>query len=310
MNAKDLQARQKWTLNQKIDHSLYVIESFISRLNGEVYVSFSGGKDSTVLLDLCRRVKPDVMAVFCNTGNEFPDIVQFVRGKVADGENVKIIRPAMNPKKVIEKYGFPIHSKVMARKIYYARKQSRWAVESLNKANSKYALNPKFQYLLNVQYDISDFCCRELKKNPFARFEKETGLHPIIGTMADESLLRQTQYLRRGGCNTFDNGKIESTPLAIWTESDIWQYIQKNDINIAGIYAKGARRTGCMFCGYGCHLANEKNRFRLVHELYPKWYDHFMNYQNNGVTYREALREILKVNNMYLPDEDPNLKLF
>ena len=310
MDTKELQVRQRWTLNQKIDHSLYVIESFISHFGGGVYVSFSGGKDSTVLLDLCRRVKPDVMAVFCNTGNEFPDIVQFVRGKVAGGENVRIIRPAMNPRMVIEKYGFPIHSKELARKIYYARKKSPWAVNCLNKANSKYALKPKFQYLMKTRYDISDFCCRELKKNPFARFEKETGLHPIIGTMAGESLMRQTQYIRRGGGNTFENGKIESTPLAIWTESDVWQYIRENDIKIADIYAKGAKRTGCMFCGYGCHLANEKNRFRLILDIYPKWYYHFMEYQNNGVTYREALRDILKVNNMYLPDEDPNLKLF
>lgn len=310
MDAKELRRRQSWTLNQKIDHSLYVIESFISHFNGDVYVSFSGGKDSTVLLDLCRKIKPDILAVFCNTGNEFPDIIQFVRGKINNGENVRMIHPRTNPRKVIEKYGFPIHSKEMARKIYYARRNAGWAVGCLNKQNSKYALNPKFQYLLNAQYDISDFCCRELKKNPFMRFEKETGLHPIIGTMADESLMRQTQYIRRGGCNTFDNGKIESTPLAIWTESDIWQYINQTGLRIADVYAKGAKRTGCMFCGYGCHLANEKNRFRLVHELYPKWYDHFMNYQNNGVTYRQALREIMKTNNLYLPDENPELTLF
>ena len=79
MDLKELRERQSWTLRQKIDHSLGVIDQFVSRLNGQVYVGFSGGKDSTVLLDLCRIVKPDIKAVFCNTGNEYPDIVRFVR---------------------------------------------------------------------------------------------------------------------------------------------------------------------------------------------------------------------------------------
>lgn len=77
MTIKELQERQGWTFDQKIDHSLGVIEQFLSRT--DAYVSFSGGKDSTVLLDLCRIVKPDIKAAFCNTGNEYPEIVQFVR---------------------------------------------------------------------------------------------------------------------------------------------------------------------------------------------------------------------------------------
>ena len=63
-------------------------------------------------------------------------------------------------------------------------------------------------------------------------------------------------------------------------------------------------RTGCMFCGYGCQFADD-NRLRLVHSMYPKMYDMFMGYTNNGVTYREALRKVLAVNKLYLPDEQP-----
>ena len=76
---KQLKERQSWTLEQKIDHSLGAIDQFYQRMNGKVYVAFSGGKDSTVLLDLCRMFDPNIKAVFCNTGNEFPDIVRFVR---------------------------------------------------------------------------------------------------------------------------------------------------------------------------------------------------------------------------------------
>lgn len=109
MDTKELKERQSWTLEQKIDHSLGVIDQFVSRLDGKVYVGFSGGKDSTVLLDLCRIIKPDIKAVFCNTGNEYPDIVRFVRGlKDTDGYNIEIIYPKMKPQEVFEKYGFPL----------------------------------------------------------------------------------------------------------------------------------------------------------------------------------------------------------
>lgn len=71
MNLQELRERQSWTLEQKIDHSLGTIEAFVSRMGGvdKVYVAFSGGKDSTVLLDLCRKVYPNIQAVFCNTGD-------------------------------------------------------------------------------------------------------------------------------------------------------------------------------------------------------------------------------------------------
>ena len=78
MDYKELKERQSWSLEQKIDHSLGAIDQFYQRLNGKVYISFSGGKDSTVLYWLARKIYPDIKAVFCNTGNEYPYIVHFV----------------------------------------------------------------------------------------------------------------------------------------------------------------------------------------------------------------------------------------
>jgi 3'-phosphoadenosine 5'-phosphosulfate sulfotransferase (PAPS reductase)/FAD synthetase len=80
MTIKELEERQGWSLDQKIYHSLEVISTFVERMGGidKVYVAFSGGRDSTVLLDLCRRIYPNILAVFSNTGNEYPQIVQFV----------------------------------------------------------------------------------------------------------------------------------------------------------------------------------------------------------------------------------------
>ena len=84
------------------------INEWVDRFGEDgVYVSFSGGKDSTVLLDIARRLYPDIKAVFVDTGLEYPEIRRFVK----TFENVDIVRPKMTFKDVIEKYGYPFFSK-------------------------------------------------------------------------------------------------------------------------------------------------------------------------------------------------------
>lgn len=308
MDLKELRERQSWTLRQKIDHSLGVIDQFVSRLNGQVYVGFSGGKDSTVLLDLCRIVKPDIKAVFCNTGNEYPDIVRFVRElKNTEGYDIEIIYPTLKPAQVFEKYGFPLISKEVSEKLYYCkyhREYMRGKIAMGLEPSKWYRLPKKWALFTNSKFDINNKCCYALKKQPSRMYEKNTGLYPILGTMASESRLRQQSYLRQGGCNSFDGKTIKSLPLSIWLEEDIWAYIRDRGLKISDIYHKGAKRTGCMFCGYGCQFKDD-NRLQLCYELYPKMYNHFMNYTNNGVTYREAMRKVLAVNGLFLPDEKP-----
>lgn len=87
MTIQELRERQSWNLEQKIDHALGTIEAFVNRMGGldKVYVSFSGGKDSTVLFHLARRLYPDILGVFSNTGNEYPEIIQFVNQQIKGG---------------------------------------------------------------------------------------------------------------------------------------------------------------------------------------------------------------------------------
>lgn len=309
MTIQELRERQSWTFTQKIDHSLGVIDQFISRLDGKVYVGFSGGKDSTVLLDLCRLIKPDIKAVFCNTGNEYPDIVKFVRElKATDGYNIDIIYPKLRPQDIFDRYGFPLISKEVSEKIYYSKyhQNSMRAKIAMGFMPSKwYVLSDKWKPFINEPFDISNICCKKLKKEPFYLYDRQNNVYPILGVMACESIQRQTTYIKQGGCNVFsEKGKTKSLPLSIWLEDDIWAYIKDRHLKIADIYNKGAKRTGCMFCGYGCQFKDD-NRLQLVHDLYPKWYNKFMGYTNNGVTYREAIRKVLAVNGLNLPDEQP-----
>jgi 3'-phosphoadenosine 5'-phosphosulfate sulfotransferase (PAPS reductase)/FAD synthetase len=95
-------------LEQKINHSVGVVSSFMRRMNGKLYVSVSVGKDSGVMLDIIRRfIDKTVPAIFCNTGNEYPEVVKFARQM----ENLITVRPDMHIKQIIEKYGFPLISK-------------------------------------------------------------------------------------------------------------------------------------------------------------------------------------------------------
>ena len=105
-------------LERKIQISQARIIEWYKHWNGQVAVSFSGGKDSTVLLHLVRSVYPDAKAVFSNTGLEYPEIQKHVRSI----ENVDIVTPEMRFDQVISTYGYPLIGKEVAEAIYYARR--------------------------------------------------------------------------------------------------------------------------------------------------------------------------------------------
>lgn len=90
----------------------------------------------------------------------------------------------------------------------------------------------------------------------------------MIATTCDESMLRMEQYVRRGGCSTFEKNKEASYPLSIWTDQDIYTYIDKFNLRLCDLYAKGFVRTGCMSCGFGAHI--DKNRFGLFSRTCPR----------------------------------------
>lgn len=304
----DLRARQAWPLEQKIDHTVGAIEAFINyceKHGCKPYVSFSGGLNSTVLLDIARRfVDPDMPGVFCSTGNEWPEIVSFVRHT----PNVTIIRPQLTPREVIARYGFPLVSKEQAQGIYEVRhcKGEKTLRRRLEGGQNRSAtISKKWRYLITEPYEISHKCCDSLKKSPMRKFCKNNNAIVMLGTMAGESNLRTGQYLLRGSCNAFSNdpNKTHSAPLSIWTSADCWAYIRKLSVSYRPIYdVPGIDRTGCVFCGFGAHLGGG-SRFRVLYTLHPKLYKMAMNYSNNGHTLRHALRRM----GVELPDETQEL---
>jgi len=283
-------------LEVKIAKTKLRIREWYDHWNGDVYVSFSGGKDSTVLLDLVRQEHPDVEAVFVDTGLEYPEIRKFVETK----ENVKWLKPKMRFDEVIKKYGYPVISKDVALRIYYAKRGSPWAIYALqglekdgtqveNAFKKRYI---KYAYLLDAPFDISEKCCGIIKENPMKEYGKQSCKKPFTGIMAEESQRRQQSYLNNG-CNAFESKSPISNPLGFWTERDILEYLYTYKIPYASIYGDivlegekykttGADRTGCMFCMFGCHLDKGINKFQKMKETHLKMYDYCIKSVEDG----------------------------
>jgi 3'-phosphoadenosine 5'-phosphosulfate sulfotransferase (PAPS reductase)/FAD synthetase len=271
-----LQERQKLSLKLKEELTAIRIKEWYEHWCGQVYVSFSGGKDSTVLLHQVRRLYPKVPGVFVDTGLEYPEIREFVKTY----DNIVWVKPKMPFHKVIEKYGYPVISKDQSCAISRYR-NTKDPVQKYRRLNGwpngkKGMIRKKWQFMIDAPFKISDACCDVMKKGPLDRYAKESNRHPMIGVLATESINRRRQHLRYG-CNAFNNKKPVSWPTAFWNEEDIWAYIDKYDLPYSFIYDLGEERTGCMFCMFGVHLEKGENRFQRMKKTHPKQYDYCIN---------------------------------
>lgn len=290
---------QSMPLDIKIKLTQQRIREWV-RVFGEngVYVSFSGGKDSTVLLDIVRGLYPGVPAVFVDTGLEYPEIRKFVKSV----DNVIWLKPSMPFNEVINKYGYPVFSKETAYNIEYGRSAlKRGDQRSVDrhfygvrvKDNETYTFNPlsrkALDVALNTDIKVSEKCCRVMKKAPVKSFEKETDRKPFIATMTEESKVRETVWLQNG-CNAFDNKRQVSTPMSFWTEQDVLRYIYTRSLRYANevygditsdcgglLKTTGVSRTGCMFCMFGVHREPHPNRFERMKHTHPRQWDYCIN---------------------------------
>lgn len=260
-----------------------------------------------MLLDIVRKLYPDVQTVFCDTGLEYPEIREFVKSK----DNVVWLKPKMSFRKVIETYGYPLISKEVSQKIYEARSCPNGQVASRFDPNSERNIKYKERYsmyrwkwLLESDIPIGHHCCNVMKKRPAKSFEKISGLHPIVATMATESALRAQQWIVHG-CNAFDAKRPISQPMSFWTEQDILLYIRRYHLPYCSVYGDivedeggklkttGCSRTGCVFCGFGCHLEKEPNRFQRLKQTHPKLWEYCMKpWSEGGLGMREVLEYI------------------
>lgn len=190
----------------------------------------------------------------------------------------------------------------------------------LDKNGKKGAFNKeRYSFFLDAPFEITNKCCNVMKKNPAKKYGRESGRVPIIATMAEESVQRRSHWLQEG-CNVYDSNHPHSKPMSFWTEQDVLRYIKEYQIPIASVYGEivpdygeeqcegqmsiedfglvpdqrklkttGCQRTGCMFCGFGCHLNNDQ-RFVLMKTTHPKQYEYIMKPKDQGgLGYKEII---------------------
>lgn len=319
---KELQELQALPLKYKVMITEQRIKDWIENFGEDgVYISFSGGKDSTVLLHIVRSLYPNIPAVFVDTGLEYPEIREFIK----TFDNVVWLKPKKNFRKVINDYGYPFISKDIANKVYGARRYVKGltSIEPLRyKRLMGTATQPdgtkskfncvKYKFMLEAPFEISDYCCNAMKKQPCQRFEKETGRKPILAQMACESHKRTMGWLKTG-CNGFDSNHPQSNPISFWTEQDVLLYIRENNIPICPVYGDiiqsgeafittGCNRTGCVFCGFGCHMEKKgEGRFLRLKETHPKLYDYIMRAKDEGgLGYKEVIDWLNKYGDLHI----------
>lgn len=291
------------------------LDQWYTAWNGKCYVSFSGGKDSTVLAYLAARYLSSFRAppwelnlVFVNTGLEYPEI-QKVVNEYTDWLRKKFprvtinlvrLRPKMNIRQVVAKYGYSIVSKEVANCVWEARKNpggtrtKRIHGELLTPSGEKSPFCcDNWEYLLYAPFWVSGECCRIMKKSTAHSYESKSKLKSMTAMMAKESRQRMINW-QKTGCNAFDGKRPMSKPMSFWTEQDVLRFIVDRQIPIASVYGDivasdgendyaetlidcklhctGCQRTGCMFCAFGAHLEKGENRFERMKHTHPKHY--------------------------------------
>lgn len=264
------------SLDDRVRDACHRIEELYYETNGKCYVSFSGGKDSTVLLaliKLCEDVYTipvgGIPAVFANTGIELGITYDFVKWVKENWyPNVVMIRPEVSFDWVLKNKGKPTLSKMKSEALHRWQRGNRTGatikclVTGFNVKGTpanQTKLADKAIHMLSQDFPIkiSNDCCRYLKKKPFEKYGKQNGIKGVaIGLRADEGGARYIQAVSRvekgGKLCTYTKGQtIYKAPVIDWTDDDLEQFIKEYNVPLSDAYTKyGFYRTGCMCCPF------------------------------------------------------------
>lgn len=246
-----------------------VIKNTVQQYGEEnFYVSFSGGKDSTVLHYLIDMALPNnkIPRVFINTGIEYLDIVKFTKDLASKDERFVILNPTQPIKKILDKYGYPFKSKQHSHylSIYQHSKGGKSVDRYLGNIESTTMFRcPKsleYQFTKDFKIKVSEQCCNKLKKDRVKEYEKTSNKSiAILGLMQNEG----GQRASHSGCvvfNTKDTSKlVKFKPLnPVTKEFEEW-FIEKYNIQLCKLYYPpyNFRRTGCKGCPYSLDLQEQ-----------------------------------------------------
>ena len=258
-----------------LEDRLQKIRQIINKYGEEnFYISFSGGKDSTVLSALVDMALPEnkIPRVYANTGIELNMIRDFVYEMQKTDNRIIIVKPAIPIKPMLEQEGYPFKSKVHAHcvNLYQIGSDNKMVLGYLGKRPETWHSRtcPKIlRYQFTEQNDlrISDKCCIRLKEEPLINYGKANNKKiTILGTMRVEGGRRSNLQ-----CLLFEENKLKKfQPLApVTKEWENW-FIVEYDIEICDIYKPPYNfdRTGCKGCPFALHLQHELD---VLEEFFP-----------------------------------------
>lgn len=243
------------------------IQQIIGQYGEENFsISFSGGKDSTVLSALIDMALPDnkIPRVYANTGIELNMIRDFVLELQKTDDRIVVIKPKTSIKQMLEQEGYPFKSKAHAKWVdYYQRNGRTQSIEnylaSPNRDKDIFRTCPKilqYQFSDTNKLRISDKCCLRLKEEPLHVWAKENHKpYEIVGIMRSEGG-------RRAGtqCLAFHGNKLKQFhPLAPMSKEWEEWFIDTFKVKICDIYKPPYNfpRTGCKGCPFALHLQEE-----------------------------------------------------
>lgn len=247
---------------------LQKIKQIINQYGEEnFYISFSGGKDSTVLSYLVDLALPlnNIPRVYADTGIELNMIRDFVykQAKYADWR-IEIIKPSTPIIPMLEAEGYPFKSKQHSKWVdMYQRNGRTQSIDNYTASNEKnknlYRPCPqklRYQFKKDFSIRISDKCCKRMKEDPLDNWKKSNGKkYGIAGLMIEEGGRRT-----KAKCLAFQSNKLKAFhPLLPITKSWEEWFIEKYDVEICDIYKPPYNfpRTGCKGCPFALYLQKE-----------------------------------------------------
>lgn len=236
-------------LDEMEQESITRIQKFakISEQMGyDIGVGFSGGKDSLVVYDLCKRAGIDCKFYF-NHALEDIKTLRYIR------ENFPDVIWRRTEKGFFE---YIIKEKGMLPTVTYA-----WCCETYKHPSN----NVDDASILGVRaYEGAkrkDRKVFETKNKTFAKRHKAT-----IG-----------EYFEDRCQGVGAPNKIALKPIVDWNDNDVWSYIRKYELPINLLYNEGFKRVGCMICP---KASFERNYEMLMR--YPKLVDCTINARIRG----------------------------
>lgn len=248
----------------------------------EIIISFSGGKDSTILLKMIEELdlKNKIRVVFFNTFMEYDATYRFIDSKIKEGWNIEQTKPKLPAPLIYKKYGKPFQSKMVSEMINRLQIHNFDFINDTNKdydelikkyPNCSAALSwltgknvilncPKWikkQLEKGINFKIANKCCEYLKKKPVKEFNKENKIKlSIIGVRLSEGGVRKIAYK---SCMDLKNeNNMRYYPLLNFTDEDINEIIKDKNIKLSDCYEiYGLKRTGCVGCPFGKEYKQE-----------------------------------------------------